>query len=65
MNVTLTIDMDKRCAECRKPGATGSGICLKCAGRAYNPKPMKSAEGRAVQERIKRIHAAEMPPKEK
>lgn len=34
-NVTFTIDMNRQCVECRKPGATGSGICLKCVGRAY------------------------------
>ena len=61
-HVTITIDMDKKCAECRKPGATGSGICIKCAGKAYNLKrPMKSAEGRMVQDRIRRLHPEQKP----
>lgn len=52
-NVTLTINMDQKCAECRKQGATGSGLCLKCAVKAMGDKPMKSAEGRAARERFK------------
>lgn len=27
----LTIDMDAKCQKCGKPGATPSGVCLKCA----------------------------------
>ena len=52
MNVTLTIDMDKRCAECGKPGATGSGICLPCATKAMSGKAMRSLAGQAVQRRF-------------
>ena len=52
MNVTLTIDMDKRCAECGKPGATGSGICLPCATKAMSGKAMRSPAGKAVQRRF-------------
>ncbi len=44
----LTINMDKKCAECRKPGAANSGICLRCVGKIMRGQPMKSAEGRAV-----------------
>ncbi len=29
-DVTITIDMDKKCSACRKPGATQCGLCLKC-----------------------------------
>lgn len=54
IDFTITIDMDKKCAECRKGGAVGCGLCLKCVARAYKPKPMKSSEGRAMQERVKR-----------
>jgi hypothetical protein len=52
VTVTLTIDTDKRCAECGKPGATGSGICLVCATKAIEGKPMRSPEGRSVQRRF-------------
>lgn len=51
MTFNLTINMDKQCAECRKPGATGSGICLTCATKAMDRKPMRSAQGQAVQRR--------------
>ena len=52
MTTTLTIDMDKPCAECRQPGRTGSGLCLGCALKAIEGKPMKSAEGKAVARRF-------------
>ena len=49
---TITIDMDKRCAECGKPGAVGSGICLRCTVNAMDAKTaMKSRQGKAVQAR--------------
>jgi len=50
--ITITIEMDKKCSECRKGGATGSGICLSCASRAVQGKPMKSPEGKAAQKRV-------------
>ena len=48
------INMDNKCAECGKGGATGSGICLSCATMAISGGKMKSAEGRSVQARINR-----------
>jgi len=57
VNVMLTIDMDKRCAECGKPGATGSGICLPCATKAMSGKPMRSPAGQVVQRRIMKRNA--------
>lgn len=52
----ITIDMNKKCAECGKPGACGSGICMRCATRAINPaSQMRSPQGRAVQERYKQL----------
>ncbi len=53
MTVTIDIDMNKKCAECRKPGAVASGICLSCVTKAFYAKPLKSAEGRAVQQRMR------------
>ncbi len=50
--MTVTIDMDKRCAECGKGGATDSGICMKCASNALRGKKMKSAAGKVVQDRL-------------
>ena len=54
MTSIIEIDFDKKCAECGKSGATPSGICLDCVGKAMADKPMKSAQGKAVQVRIKR-----------
>ena len=51
--LTLTIDMDKRCAECGKPGATGSGICLACATKAISGQAMRSARGKEVARRVR------------
>ena len=52
MTRIIEIDFDKKCAECGKPGATPSGICLKCVIKAMAGKQMKSAQGKVVQRRI-------------
>jgi hypothetical protein len=51
---TFHIDLDRKCAECGKGGSMPSGICLRCTTKAISKQPMKSAIGRAVQERWKR-----------
>lgn len=52
MNYTVTIDLDKKCAECGKGGAVPNGLCLKCTTKAvYTTKPIKSAQARAVRAR--------------
>lgn len=50
--VHITIDMDKKCAECGKGGAVPSGICLKCTSKAISGKVMRSRQGIAVQQRF-------------
>jgi len=55
MNLTINIDMDRKCLECGKGGATESGICLGCTCKAISNKPMKSVAGKKVQERFKHI----------
>jgi len=47
---TITINMDKECAECGKGGAADSGICLHCTSRAITGRVMKSQEAKAVQQ---------------
>ena len=55
---TLTIDMDKKCAECGKGGALPSGICLKCTTTAaYSQKPLKSLQAKAVRQRMNTMRA--------
>jgi hypothetical protein len=51
---TITIDLDKRCAECRKKGAgvAANGLCLACTTKAIKGKPMRSTEGAAVAARF-------------
>jgi hypothetical protein len=51
---TITIDLDKRCAECRKKGAgvAANGLCLACTTKAIKGKPMTSAQGAAVAARF-------------
>lgn len=59
-NVTLTIHMDHKCVECRKHGATPCGLCLICVSKAMDQKrKMKTAQGIAMQEKLKRQFAAE------
>lgn len=55
--VTLTINLNIKCAECRNGGAMDSGICMACAAKVMQGKAMKSAEGKAVQARLKRAVA--------
>jgi hypothetical protein len=56
--INVTINMDKPCAECGKGGASGSGLCMKCAVKALTGLRMKSEQGRKVQrvlnEKLKR-----------
>jgi len=52
-HLTITVDMDKKCAECGKGGAVASGLCLNCTSKVIEGKPMKSAIGRAVQARFR------------
>lgn len=58
MTNVITIDMDKKCAECGKNGAVPSGICLKCTSNAISGKPMKSRQGQAVARRFNERTAA-------
>lgn len=55
--VVINVDMGKRCAECSKPGAVPSGLCLSCSTKAMGTKPMKSAVGKAVRARYQRMRA--------
>ena len=54
-NVTVNINMGSRCAECGKPGATDSGIRLRCANKALAGKPMCSRQGQIVADRFRGI----------
>jgi hypothetical protein len=58
---TITINMDKPCAECGKGGAANSGICLQCTVKALDRRPMKSAAGKAVARRIQGSLPARKP----
>jgi hypothetical protein len=49
---TITINMDAKCDECRKPGRCGNGLCLTCMNKAMSGKPMKSAAGAIVAQRF-------------
>ena len=51
-NVTVTINMDRKCAECGKPGAAGSGICIRCVMKCMSERPLKSDEARSVRRRL-------------
>ncbi len=45
---TITIDLEKPCAECWQKGAAPSGLCMKCTTKAIEGRPMKSVVGQAV-----------------
>lgn len=51
--VTISIDMEKACAECGEKGSLGSGICMRCATNALDGTiPLKSAEAKAVRRHL-------------
>ena len=50
MTTIITIEMDKKCAECGKGGRAGNGLCLSCSAKALKKSTrMKSAAGIAAQ----------------
>lgn len=49
---TFTINLDKKCAECRQGGVADNGLCLKCTTRAISGRVMKTSIGKAVQQRF-------------
>ena len=52
MDIMITIDLDKKCAECGKGCAVPNGLCLGCTMKAvYTKKPLKSAQAKAVRAR--------------
>jgi hypothetical protein len=52
----IDINMDAKCSECRKGGATPCGLCLGCVTKAMNPKHrMKSARGLAMQQKFQQF----------
>lgn len=48
----ITVDGNKKCAECGKSGATENGLCLACILKAVDGKKMCSETGKAVQKRF-------------
>ena len=55
MKIDLSIDIDKLCDECRKPGASESGLCMDCATRIVQGKPMNSQTGKALTARWQQL----------
>lgn len=50
--VSVTFDGDVACAECGKPGASPSGLCITCLSRVMNPTAkFRSPAARALQAR--------------
>lgn len=37
--ITIDINMDQKCKQCGKPGATQSGLCLDCVGKRITGNP--------------------------
>lgn len=52
---TFEINMDNLCAECGKPGATQTHLCMKCMNRALDGKTMRSTIGQSLQKRYRQI----------
>lgn len=54
MNITINIDLDKKCIECGKKGACDNGLCLDCVSRAISGKPMKTSVGQKIAKKFRR-----------
>lgn len=50
--IEININLDRRCAECRRPGAADNGLCLPCSTKAITGGKMKSPAGIAAQQRM-------------
>jgi hypothetical protein len=50
---TIVIDTARKCNECGKAGSTPNRLCIGCTAKALGEFPMKSAAGKAVQQRFK------------
>ena len=46
----IDIDLDRRCASCHKPGATQTGLCLRCVGDVIVAKLKKQQEAERTEE---------------
>ncbi|MCK9513779.1 MAG: hypothetical protein M0R28_21490 [Pigmentiphaga sp.] len=55
MSHVIRFDLEKRCAECNTKGAAENGLCLECSTNAMFDMPMKSAIGKAVAERARKL----------
>jgi len=53
-NISITINMDKTCAECGQKGAVPSGLCLSCTTKAMQNRAMRSEAGKLVAERFQK-----------
>ena len=50
---TIQVDMTRKCNECGKFGSTPNRLCFGCTAKALGEFQMKSAAGKAVQQRFK------------
>jgi hypothetical protein len=62
MNLTINVDLGKKCVECGKGGAMDSGICLKCTGKMMMGTKMKSDIGKAVEQRYRKFNRSRPRP---
>jgi uncharacterized protein (UPF0335 family) len=59
---TITVNLDKPCAECGKGGAVDNCLCLACTALAVAGRTMKSDEGKAVKARAHNLRPHEKEP---
>lgn len=52
MTVTVEVDLDRKCLECHKGGATQSGVCLTCIAKAMGDAPLNSSAAKAMRARF-------------
>jgi hypothetical protein len=53
MNIMIDINLDKRCVECGKGGATQNALCLKCWTKVMSEQPLRSELARGLRVRLR------------
>ena len=46
MMIKIWIDLDKRCAKCKRKGVTQNGLCLKCTTKVILNRIKEQQEGK-------------------
>jgi hypothetical protein len=61
-DLTITIDMDRKCARCKMPGATQNGLCLSCIEKGISARIREKTGGTMSPKKDQKKSLSEKPP---